>query len=63
VLDPAHREAQRLLFAHMLAANEAQTRMLAGTGNIADAQATALLRANREIEASGPAACPCSAAR
>jgi argininosuccinate lyase len=62
VLEPAYREAQRLLFPHMLAANEAHTLMLAETGIIPAGQAAALLRANRAIEAAGPDAFPYSEA-
>jgi argininosuccinate lyase len=62
VLEPAYREAQRLLFPHMLAANEAHTLMLAETGIIPRAQASALLAANREVETAGPDAFPYSEA-
>lgn len=62
VLEPAYLEAQRLLFPHMLAANEAHTLMLAETGIIPRDQAAALLRANREVERAGPEAFPYSEA-
>lgn len=53
VLEPAFGEAQRLLFPHMMAANEAHTLMLAETGIIPREQAAALLAANREVERAG----------
>jgi argininosuccinate lyase len=62
VLEPAYLEAQRLLFPHMLAANEAHTLMLAETGIIPREQAAALLQANREVWESGPEAFPYSEA-
>lgn len=54
VLKPAFGEAQRLLFPHMMAANEAHALMLAESGIIPREQAAALLKANREIEQAGP---------
>ncbi len=54
VLEPAFGEAQRLLFPHMIAANEAHTLMLAETGISPREQAGALLKANRDVEAAGP---------
>jgi argininosuccinate lyase len=60
VLEPAYLEAQRLLFPHMLAANEAHTLMLAATGIIPREQAAALLRANRAVETAGAGAFPYS---
>ena len=56
LLEPAFHEAQRLLFPHMLAANEAHTVMLTETGIVPREQASALLKANREIEEAGPEA-------
>ncbi len=54
VLEPAFGEAQRLMFPHMMAANEAHTLMLAEAGIILRGQAAALLKANREVEQEGP---------
>nr|MBA2759974.1 argininosuccinate lyase [Chloroflexia bacterium] len=54
VLEPAFGEAQRLMFPHMMAANEAHTLMLAEAGIIPRGQAAALLKANREVEQEGP---------
>ena len=54
VLEPAFHEAQRLLFPHMMAANEAHTIMLAETGIVPREQAAALLKANREVWEAGP---------
>jgi argininosuccinate lyase len=62
VLEPAYIEAQRLLFPHMLAANEAHALMLAETAIIPREQAAALLQANREVEVAGPEAFPYSEA-
>ena len=62
VLEPAYLEAQRLLFPHMLAANEAHTLVLAETGIIPRDQAADLLKANREVERAGPEAFPYSEA-
>ncbi|MBA2755011.1 MAG: argininosuccinate lyase, partial [Chloroflexia bacterium] len=53
VLEPGFAAAQRLLFPHMIAANEAHTLMLAATGIIPPAQAADLLAANREVAAGG----------
>lgn len=54
VLEPAFHEAQRLLFPHMMAANEAHTLMLTETGIVPRQQGAALLTANREIWEAGP---------
>ena len=56
VLRPAFEEGQRLLFAPMLAANEAHVIMLAETGIIADHDAAELLRVLAEISDLGPEA-------
>ena len=53
VLQPGFADAQRLLFPHMIAANEAHALMLASTGIISPGQAAALLAANREVAAGG----------
>ncbi|MEJ7763732.1 MAG: argininosuccinate lyase [Thermomicrobiales bacterium] len=56
VLEPGFADAQRLLFPHMVAANQAHALMLAATGIIPPAQAAALLTANREVAAGGAGA-------
>ena len=56
VLEPAFHESQRHLFPHMIAANEAHVLMLAGTGVLDNAHASALLRALGQVKAEGEAA-------
>lgn len=54
VLEPGFRHAQRLLWPHMMAANEAHTLMLAQTGVISPVDAAALLAAEQAVSAAGP---------
>ncbi len=54
VLAPAFEESQRLLFPHMMAANEAHTLMLAATGILSPEQAGPLLAAIRQVRDAGP---------
>jgi argininosuccinate lyase len=56
VLEPAFHDSQRHLFAHMIAANEAHTLMLAATGILPDDHASALLAALRRVADAGPEA-------
>ena len=53
VLEPQFIESQRVLFAAMMAANEAHTLMLAATGILRPQQAAPLLAALRRVEAGG----------
>lgn len=53
VLEPAFHESVRYLFPHMIAANEAHVLMLAETGVLDDAHASALLRALGQVTAEG----------
>jgi argininosuccinate lyase len=54
VLEPGFRHAQRLLWPHMIAANEAHTIMLAEQGIVRREDAARLLAAQQEIAAAGP---------
>lgn len=53
VLEPGFRESQRLIFSHMMAANEAHTLMLVETGIISREHASALLAALRQVNDAG----------
>ncbi len=53
VLEPGFREAQRLLFPHMIDASEAHVLMLAETGNLAPRAAAALLGALEQVRQEG----------
>ena len=54
VLGPAFEESRRLLFPHMMAANEAHTLMLAATGILRSDEAAPLLAAIRQVRDEGP---------
>ncbi len=54
ILEVGFREAQRLLFAHMQAANEAHILMLVEQGIVSREDGAALFRAFAEVEAEGP---------
>lgn len=54
ILEVGFREAQRLLFAHMQAANEAHILMLVEQGIVSRDDGSALFRAFAEVEAAGP---------
>jgi len=56
VLETGFHHPARLLWPHMMAANEAHTLMLAETGIISRQDAAALMAAQREIVAAGPEA-------
>jgi argininosuccinate lyase len=56
VLEPGFRHAQRLLWPHMMAANEAHTLMLVETGIVSRADAAALMAAQRTVMEAGPEA-------
>ncbi len=53
VLEPGFRESQRLIFPHMMAANEAHTLMLAETGIITREHAAELLAALAQVSEAG----------
>lgn len=54
ILEVGFREAQRLLFSHMQAANEAHILMLVEQGIVSRDDGAALFRAFAEVEAAGP---------
>jgi argininosuccinate lyase len=54
ILEVGFREAQRLLFAHMQAANEAHILMLVEQGIVSREDGAALFRAFAEVEQAGP---------
>ncbi|HET9658873.1 MAG TPA: argininosuccinate lyase [Thermomicrobiales bacterium] len=54
ILEVGFREAQRLLFTHMQAANEAHILMLVEQGIVSRADGAALFRAFAEVEQAGP---------
>jgi argininosuccinate lyase len=54
ILEVGFREAQRLLFAHMQAANEAHILMLVEQGIVRPEDGAALFRAFAEVESAGP---------
>src|SRR5688500_6485804 len=54
VLEPAFGDAQRLLFPHMMGANEAHVLMLHATGILPTEHAAGLLEAIRVISEAGP---------